>query len=269
MSGTTVSGVKTVVASDTDGEYKLDMLTDELSMKTEMEVMGQAMLISILNDQIKVVQGDNVLVDTATGKGGDMVKMFQGQGVGYKAKGSMTITADGKVVGKVEGDPAFIKAQGMTPSAGPFMVVFGKDSLKQGATWTVETDLTALQQLQLKTPTKLISTMKVEGLATVDGVECLDISLSIPVKVAGAKAQMEQQGVEVAFDLKNMAGSTTGHAYFDPKAGRFVYASMNSDIQMEGDVALPGGMGQMPMKMHMKIKAGVFRVPVAATAAPK
>jgi hypothetical protein len=63
-------------------------------------------------------------------------------------------------------------------------------------------------------------------------------------------------------------GSTTGHAYFDPKAGKFVYASMNSDIQMEGEVGLPGGVGQMPMKMHMKVKGGVFRVPVVA-AAPK
>jgi hypothetical protein len=268
MSGTTVSGTKVVVTSDTDGKYKLDMLTDELSMKTEMEVMGQAMLISILNDQIKVMQGDNVLVDTATGKGGELVKMFQGQGVGYNAKGAMTITADGKVVGKMEGDPAFIKAQGMTPSAGPFMVVFGKDPLKQGATWTVETDLSTVQQLQLKTATKLVSTMKVEGLASVDGVECLDVSVSIPIKVAAAKAQMEQQGVEVAFDLKGMVGSTTGHAYFDPKAGKFVYASMNSDIQMEGEVGLPGGVGQMPMKMHMKVKGGVFRVPVVA-AAPK
>ncbi|MCX6361604.1 MAG: hypothetical protein NT029_17510 [Armatimonadetes bacterium] len=269
MSGTTVSGTKSVVASDTDGKYKLDMLTDELSMKTEMEVMGQAMLISILNDQIKVTQGDNVLVDTVTGKGGELVKMFKGQGVGYNVKGSVTITPDGKIVGQMEGDPAFLKAQGATPSAGPFLVVFSKDPLKLGATWSVETNLSAMQQLQLKTPTKIVSTMKVEGLATVDGVECIDISLNIPVKVADAKAQMEQQGVEVAFDLKSMSGATTGHAYYDPKAGRFVYALTNSDIQMEGQVGLPGGMGQMPMKMHMKVKAGVFRVPVAAAAAPK
>lgn len=117
-----------------------------------------------------------------------------------------------------------------------------EDNLKIGDSWTTPVD-NITQQGPLEITVKGESTSTLDGLETIQGMECVRINTRTKNRIEGAGNTMGQD-IKISGDVK---GSSTW--YFAYRKGILVRASVEEDASMKINL---GAMGEMPQNTKAK-----------------
>ena len=117
-----------------------------------------------------------------------------------------------------------------------------EDNLKIGDSWTTPVD-DRIQQGPIELAVKGESTSTLDGLETIQGMECVRINTRTKNRVEGSGNAMGQD-IKISGDVK---GSSTW--YFAYRKGIFVKASVEEDASMKINL---GAMGEMPQNTKAK-----------------
>jgi len=207
--------------------------------------------VTVEDRKVKVTSNGQVLYDSESGTENPMAAQFAQAAQVIGKKVVITVDTDGRAGKKLEGDAEAIKRMKYVAEQGIFPVIWkGQSGLKVGDTWEIETEMSAMESLELKTPAKFKTTYKVLGGALVDGVYCVEIETAMTGKAANLEATTEQSGMQMQLKIPSMVFSMKGRAYYDPAQNRVVFADQKGTVEIEasGDVA---GAGNLDLKVSV------------------
>lgn len=239
---------------DDGSPARVEMVTERMRVKQKVDNPMMPVEVTIEDKKITAKSGDQVVYDSEKGGDDAMAAQFTQAVRMLGEKVILTVDPNGKAGSKFEGDPEVVKLVRGSVSQGVFPVIWAnQSSLKVGDTWEVETETQFMERVELKAPTKMKVAYKVLGGAKVDGVECVELEVTVANKLSNLEASMEQGGMQIDLKIASMAVNMKGKAYYDPAQNRVIFADMKGTVEMEATGEFAGA-GNMEFKAHTDVR---------------
>ena len=246
-------GMGTKCTSDANS-YKLEAIFSDLKMKQNMNFGGILVDLVVDNDRLKAYKDGTLIADTTAGIGEALAKDFFKEVNFFNKKGTFTMDANGMLIGKIEGDPEFVKFFEKNQEPGIFPLVFKNlASPKQNDSWGVDTEIKEIESISFEKPIKSTSTFKVEGLANVGDTQCLNISFNAPLDLKDMNITMKNEASPIKMKMSTMNRTMSGRLYFNTKDGRFTYGDIDGSVTLKCTTKDPDTKKDMAVKCDIKL----------------